>query len=66
MGSAAAAEPLGHMEPMVHSGRAGVLVLLMIEILHCPKDPKLWELWHIFLIIGDAGFISSTVGQHVI
>ena len=40
MGSAAAAaEPLGHMEPMVHSGRSGVLVLLMIEILHYLKAP---------------------------
>ena len=28
------------------------------------KDPKLWELYGIFLIImGNAGFISSTVGH---
>ena len=26
-------------------------VLLMVEILHYLKDPKLWELCHIFLII---------------
>ena len=25
------------------------------------KDPKLWELWHIFLVMGNAGNISSTV-----
>ena len=36
------------------------LLLLMIQILHYLKDPKLWELW-IFLIMGNAGFISSAV-----
>ena len=35
--------------------------LLMIEILHYLKDPKLWEFMGIFLIMGDAGFMSSTV-----
>ena len=56
---------------------------MIIEILHCLKDPKLWELWYvpyyddinpavplgtlsygnygIFLIMGNAGFIPSTV-----
>ena len=38
------------------------VILLMIKILHYLKDPKLWELWYIFLILGYAGFISSTVG----
>ena len=28
----------------------GSVVLLMDKILHDPKDPKLWELWYIFLI----------------
>ena len=25
------------------------------------KDPKLWELWYIFLTMGTAGFISSAL-----
>ena len=33
----------------------------MIEILHYLKDPKLWD-YGIFLLIGTAGFRSSTVG----
>ena len=33
----------------------------MIEILHDLQDPKLWEIWYIFLMMGKAGFISSTV-----
>ena len=33
----------------------------MIEILHDLKDPKVWEVWYI--IMGNAGFISSTVVQ---
>ena len=37
----------------------GLGLQLMIEILHCLKDPKLWELWYI--IMGSAGFIPSTV-----
>ena len=36
------------------------MILLMIEILHDLKDPKLCELWCI-LIMGNAGSISSTV-----
>ena len=34
----------------------------MDKILHDPKDPKLWELWYIFLIVGNAGFCPSTGG----
>ena len=34
----------------------------MIEILHYFKAPKLWDLWYILPIMGNAGFISSTVG----
>ena len=34
-------------------------VLLMIEIAHYLKDPKLWELWYI-LNMGKAG-IASTI-----
>ena len=37
----------------------------MLEILRYFKDPKLWELYGIFLIMGNAGFISSTVGLRV-
>ena len=33
----------------------------MIKILHYLKDPKLWELWCIPIIMGNAGLISSTV-----
>ena len=33
-----------------------LLLLLMIKFLHYLKDPKLWELWYIFLIMGNAGF----------
>ena len=33
----------------------------MIKNLHYLKDPKLWEFWYIFLFMGNAGFISSTV-----
>ena len=36
-------------------------MLLMIQILQYLKDPKLWESWYIFLIMGNAGFISPTV-----
>ena len=32
----------------------------MRKILHDRKDPKLWEVGCIFLIMGNAGFISST------
>ena len=28
---------------------------------HYLKDPKLWELWYLFLLMGNAGFISSAV-----
>ena len=35
----------------------------MIEILHYLKDSKLWELSYIFLMMGNAGLISSTVGM---
>ena len=31
----------------------------MIELLHYLNDPRLWELWYV--IMGNAGFISSTV-----
>ena len=34
-------------------------LLLMIQILHDLKDPQLWE-FGILLIMGTAGFISST------
>ena len=34
---------------------------LMIYILHY-KDPKLWKVYGIFLIMGYAEWISSTVG----
>ena len=34
--------------------------MLMIQILHYLKEPKLWRLCK-FLIKGSAGFISSTV-----
>ena len=34
---------------------------LMMQILQYLKDPKLWELWYIFLMMGNAGFISSTL-----
>ena len=27
------------------------VIVLMIYILHYLKDPKLWEFWHIFLIM---------------
>ena len=33
----------------------------MDKILHDLKDSKLWELWYIFLIMGNAGFCPSTV-----
>ena len=33
----------------------------MIEILHYLKDPNLWEFMGIFLIMGNAGFLSSAV-----
>ena len=36
------------------------ILLLMIYILHYLKDPKLSELLY-FLILGNAGFVSSTV-----
>ena len=36
----------------------------MIEILHYLEDPKLWELGYIFLIMGHAGFISSTLSPN--
>ena len=39
------------------------VILLMIQILHYFKDPKLWELWPIpYLLRGKAGFISFTLG----
>ena len=41
------------------------LLRLMDKILHDPKDPKLWELWYIFLIMGNAGFCPSTVVRGV-
>ena len=28
------------------------MLLLMIQILHYPKDPELWELWDIPYIMG--------------
>ena len=31
----------------------------MIEILRFLKDPKLWELWYLILIMGNARFISG-------
>ena len=37
------------------------LLRLMDKILHDPKDPKLWELWYTFLIMGNAGFCPSTL-----
>ena len=40
------------------------ILLLMMQILHYLKDPKLRALWYIqdmFLIMGNAGFISSAV-----
>ena len=36
----------------------------MIEIVHCLRDPKLWELCY-FLLMGNAGFISSTVSPWI-
>ena len=33
--------------------------------LHYLKDPKVWELRYIFFIMGNAGFIPSTVGFRV-
>ena len=33
----------------------------MIYILHYLEGPKLWELWYIFLLMGNAGFLSSTL-----
>ena len=33
----------------------------MIYILHYLQDPKLWKLYGTFLVLGNAGFISSTV-----
>ena len=33
----------------------------MIYILHYSTDAKLWELYGMFLIMGNAGLISSTV-----
>ena len=37
--------------------------MLMDKIRHDPKDPKLWELWYIPDIKGNAGFCPSTVVQ---
>ena len=37
----------------------------MVEILHYPKDPKLWGIMVLFLILGDARFILSTVALTV-
>ena len=34
---------------------------LMDKILHDLKDSKLWELWYIPYIMGNAGFCPSTV-----
>ena len=31
----------------------------MVYILHYLMDPKLWELWYIFLIMGNAGFATA-------
>ena len=28
-------------------------------------DPRLWELWYIFPLMGNAGFISSTVAEEL-
>ena len=48
-------------KPRIQSSRAHFSAIrLMDEILHDPKDPKLWELWVIFLIMGHAGFCPST------
>ena len=35
----------------------------MIEILHYVKDPKEREYYGMFLVMGNAGFISSTVSS---
>ena len=43
--------------------RSRLSLVLMISILHYLMDPKLWELYGIFLIMGNAGSISSTVGR---
>ena len=37
------------------------LLRLMIKILHYPKGPLTMGIMAIFLIVGDAGFLSSTV-----
>ena len=42
-------------------GNYGLFLRLMDKILHYLKDPKLWELWCIFLIMGNAGFCPSAV-----
>ena len=50
--------------PGRHQGSRALL--LMIEILHFLKETKLWELWYIPYYMGNAGFISSTVGFQVV
>ena len=47
-----------YLKPPTRRLRADIL--LMIEVLHYLKDPQLWNCG-IFLIMGTAGFISSTV-----
>ena len=55
----------GHPEAFGDSclaaGAVIIFILLMIQILHDLKDPKLWD--GIFLTMGNAGFVSSTVVQ---
>ena len=39
-------------------------LLLMVDILHYLEDPILWELWSIFLIMGNAGFLHIYIYTH--
>ena len=38
-----------------------IYIYIYIYVLHYLKDPKLWELYGIFLFLGNALFISSTL-----
>ena len=52
---------LGFSLRVVEAVHWELVLRLMIEILHYLQDPRLWELWYMILIMGNAGFISSTV-----
>ena len=52
--------PRRFLQPSEFSGCLHTL-LLMVEILHYLKDPKLWEFWHIPYSGVLQDFISSTV-----